>query len=57
MKFCDPRTKLILTGERKHIENKCVNYFMVLPEKADYFVFPPSHQICCTTALQEREKY
>ena len=57
MKFCDPRTQLILTGNQKHIENKMCKSFYGLAEKSDYFDFLPSFEKWCTTSLHEREKY
>ena len=57
MKFCDPRTKFILIGNQKYIENKMWKSFYDLVEKSDYFDFPPSYETCCTTSLHEREKY
>ena len=44
MKFCDPRTKFILTGNRKHIENKMCKSFYGLLEQPDYFILPPSYE-------------
>ena len=56
MKFCDPRTRFILIGDQKHIENEICKSFYYLPEKSDYFDFPPSYQTWCTTSLYKREK-
>ena len=55
MKFCDPRTKFILIGDWKHIENKMCKSF--LAEKSYYFDFPPSYQPRCMILLHKREKY
>ena len=56
MKYCDPRTKFILTGDWKHIENELCQLFYGLVEKSDYFDFPPLYQTWCATSLHEREK-
>ena len=40
MKFCDPRTRFILIGDLKHIENEMCKSFYGLPEQPDYFVLP-----------------
>ena len=34
MKFCDPRTKFMLTGNQKYIENEICKSFCGLPEKS-----------------------
>ena len=55
MKSCDLRTRFILTGYLKHIENEMCRSFYSLPEKSDYFVLPPSYETWCTTSLHEME--
>ena len=41
MKFCDPRTKHILTRNQKYIENKMYKSFYNSTEKSIYFYSPP----------------
>ena len=42
MKFCDPRTKFILTGNEKYVGDKMCKLFYGLTEKSDYFNHAPS---------------
>ena len=57
MKFCDPRTKFILTGYQKYIENKMCKSFYGLAVKLIHFDYPLPFKDWCKTSLHEREKY
>ena len=39
MKFCDPKTKYILTGNMNYIKNEMYKSFYGLPEKSEYYDF------------------
>ena len=57
MKFCDKRTKYILTGNQKYIENEMCKSFYGLLEESDFFENPAPFGELCKTSLHEREKY
>ena len=57
MKFCDPRTKYILTENEKYVGDEMCKSFYGLPEKSDYFNHTPTFTKWCETPLEERENY
>ena len=57
MKFCDPRTKYILTGNEKYVKDEMYKSFYGFPEKSDYFDFASTFAMWCETPLEERINY
>ena len=52
MKFCDPRTKHILTGNKKYVTDEMYKSFYGLPEKSEYLDFAPTFADLCKTTLE-----
>ena len=57
MKFCDPKTKYILTGKKDLIKPEMYKSFYGLPETAEYHDFAPPFANWCKTSFEGREQY
>ena len=56
LKFCDPKTKFILTGKKIYLEYEIYQSFYGFPEQSNYFDFAPTFADWCKKPLKDREE-